>query len=160
MREWIIGVICLFAGMIIACLFRSRNIQKSKKYLEKYKAFYWCLIRFVKLKQHGLSFDVVLKDKGITSVAIYGMKELGELILYELKGSSIEVKYAIDREADSIYADIPIYKPNDSYDKVDMVIVTVLTHNRSLLEELREKYDWKVVTINEVLGYFDWDKIE
>lgn len=160
MREWIIGLICLLVGMTVALLFRRSIVKKNKTYLAKFKAFYWCLIRFVKIKQHGLSLDTVLQDRGVKNVAIYGMKELGELVLAELKDSSVVVKYAIDRDADSIYTDIPLYRPNDSFDKVDMVIVTVLTHNTDLLTELREKYDWKVVSLNEVFGYFDWEKIE
>ena len=37
-------------------------------------------------------------------IAIYGMSYLGERLADELAGSDITVKYAIDRNADNIYA--------------------------------------------------------
>lgn len=147
-----------FAGFAIGAISMSilfhRKIRHDK-WLSKFKAFYWCLVKFITVKQHGYDLGKELLKRDINTVAIYGMKELGEILLHELKNGGVDVKYSIDREADSMYSEIDIYKPNDDLECVDMIIVTVLIDNADIICSLQERMECKVITINELLSYCD-----
>ena len=43
-------------------------------------------------------------------VAIYGMGEMGKLLKKELQLDGVKVLYAIDRNAENIKTDIPVYQ--------------------------------------------------
>ena len=141
-------------GAITATILSYWKIRHYKL-LSKFRAFYWCLVKFIVVKQHGYDLGKELLKRDISTVAIYGMKELGEILLYELKNGGVDVKYSIDREADSMYSEIEIYKPDDDLQSVDMIIVTVLIDNVDIINSLKERMKCKVITMNELLNYCD-----
>ena len=88
-------------------------------------------------------------------IAIYGMNYLGNRLYDELRGSSVEVILGIDREADGIEYDIPIYKIDDPklMDKlfyVDAIIITVVASYQNILENLREIYKKPVISMESI----------
>ena len=109
------------------------------------------LIQWLRVNQAGGSAATYLKKKGYETVAIYGMKELGELLLGELKKTDIFVPYAIDRDADSIFVPIDIYKPTDELKKVDAVIVTAIHYYEDIQKAIRDKVNCPIISLEEIL---------
>ena len=85
------------------------------------------------------------------SVAIYGMKELGERLYDELENSGIEVCYIIDKNADSIYADVDVITPDDDLKPVDVIVVTAIYYFDEIEEMLSEKVDYPVISLEDIL---------
>ncbi len=75
-------------------------------------------------------------------VAIYGAGDLGQLLLYELRDSGIDVLYFIDKTAEGRKSEqgIPIilFKEFADQDAVDAIIVTPMTDYESINHVLIE----------------------
>lgn len=92
-------------------------------------------------------------ENGYTTVAIYGMKELGINLYQELSRQGISVKYGIDRNTDISVKGLRVIEPTDSYDEVDVVVVTPVHYFAEIAELLNEKVNCPIVSIENVINY-------
>ncbi len=118
---------------------------------EKMKEFYEVLTRWIRMRSPGHQIEAYLLDKGIKTVAIYGMKELGEILYDELKESSIEVSYAIDRDAEYIFSELEVVSPEDNLREVDAVIVTAIHYYGEIADNLEKKLKCPILCIEDVI---------
>ena len=79
------------------------------------------------------------------------MKELGELLVRELEGTEIEIKYIIDQNADSIETDIPKHKPCDELEPVDAIVVTAIYYFQDIEESLSQKVDCQIISLEDAV---------
>lgn len=116
------------------------------------------LTEWLTLHQRNLSIADYLTKKGVSSVAIYGMAKLGHMLQRELEENGIEVKYGIDvREInDSL---MPIIRPEDISDPVDLIIVTAATDLFSLKRRLESYTDCKIEMLENVIAEILWENI-
>lgn len=118
----------------------------------KLLVFYEVLLQWVENRIAGNGFYDFLKKAGIKTVAIYGIKELGELLYKELKDSDIEVKYIIDMRKNEIVSTIPVYSVNDELPTVDAVIVTAITYYDEIRERLLDRIpNSKIYNLEEMI---------
>ena len=82
--------------------------------------------QWLRIRQEGKTLVDFFEKNDYKTVAIYGMKELGERLYDELENSGITVKYIIDKNADTIYADVDVLTPDDELEPVDVVVVTAI----------------------------------
>lgn len=75
----------------------------------------------------------------------------GETLVDELSGSSIEVAYAIDKNADSIYADAEVITMEDELQDVDAILITEITFFDEIEEKLSEKTDCSIIYLEDIL---------
>ncbi len=140
---FIFGGITFAIGTIIGWWTTKKRlkivINKTKDSQQKLFEFYQVLIRWMSLSQRNIHISSWLGKKGIKTIAIYGMKELGELLYEELKQSDINVCYGIDKDSDNIVSELTILNPNDELDKVDAVIVTAIHYYDEIEKALKEK---------------------
>ena len=121
--------------------------EGSKKLHELYMAFN----RWIQLKQDGISLAEYFHDQHYKTVAIYGMKELGERLYDELTNSNISVAYVIDKNADSIYADVNVVTPDSELDTVDVIVVTAIYYFDEIEEMLSKKVSCPIVSLKDIL---------
>lgn len=141
------AVIFLYRGMKYYRDRTDEEIDKVQKGLE----FYDVLVRWLGLKQEQRSPAEYFIENGYQTVAIYGMKEIGMLLLNELRQEGIDVRYAIDRDADEISADISVVKPSCSLPEVDVIVVTASHYFDSIYLELRKSTEAEIIPIEDVL---------
>lgn len=150
---FIVIVPCFFAILILERTVRyyrkrtEEEIDKVNKYLE----FYDILIHWIGLIQEQKKLTEYFKRNEYRTVAIYGMKEIGMLLLSELRREGIEVSYAVDRNADEISADITILKPSCAMPEVDVIIVTALHYFDKIYLEIRELTNAEIVSVEDIL---------
>ncbi len=127
-------------------MFQIKRLQKKFELLYKW----------MQMKQQGRSFLGLLDDRNISSVAIYGMGEIGILLYNELKLRPGFVHYIVDKNAakeQSKALEVPVYAIDDSRIlPVDAVIITpVLVTDE--IKELIAHYmgTQKVLDIGEIL---------
>ena len=125
---------------------QEENIaQRNKKNgAAKLTVFYEILLQWVENEINGHCIADILKEEGINTVAIYGMKELGELLLSELKKAGLDVRYIIDRRKEEICLDMPVYDSEDFLPEADAVIVTAVHYYEEIRRALKNKRDWKI----------------
>ena len=95
-----------------------------------------------------------LEQRNISSIAIYGMGDIGERIMENiLLNSSINILYGIDKKGKDIKAAIPVYKMEElqGLEKPEVVILTAYSDNNILKNEIRNKMECPVITIGELL---------
>ena len=109
------------------------------------------MAQWLQLKQEGRSLADYFEKKGYNRIAIYGMHYLGEALYRELKNTNIEVRYAIDKNADRIYADVDVVSPDDSLDEVDAVVVTSNFYFDAIEEILLDKVDCPILNFEDIL---------
>lgn len=117
----------------------------------KLQEFYDLLLLWLELKQKEGTFEIYFVNNQYKSVAIYGMKEIGEALYQELENIGIEIRYLIDKNADIIYADKEIYLPEDNLPEVDVIIVTALHYYSEIEKELSAKFKYPVVNLKDII---------
>lgn len=99
----------------------------------------------------GRPIGAYLKRSGYLNIAVYGFGEIGRLFLWEMRQSGVTVACAIDRRADSLFAEIPVLRPDGEYPRVDAVVVCVPGAPAALTAMLREKTCAPVLAIDELI---------
>ena len=122
-------------------------MESHKKVHELYMAF----DQWLRIRQEGKTLIEYFKRNDYKTVAIYGMKELGEHLYDELNGSDITVRYAIDKNADSIYADVDVVTPDDELEPVDVIVVTAIYYFDEIEENLSGKVDCPIISLEDIL---------
>ncbi len=125
---------------------KSQNNDKRQMLAEMIRRWF-----SIKLEQKSLA--TVLLQRGIHSVAIYGMGYLGMSLYQELEDSSVEIAYVMDRALSDSDGILKIIRLNEKLPKVDAVIVTVLGNVCDLCDSIRIKCDYQVLTLKDLL---DW----
>ena len=125
------------------------NIVRS--YRDKHLALFLMMNEWVKVKQQGKNLADFFVKNGYKKIAIYGMSYAGETLVDELKGSEVTVAYGIDKNADSLYADVEIVSMEDDLEEVDAIIVTTVMHFDEITELLQKKVKCPVLSLENII---------
>ena len=106
MKKVAIAVLLMITGCAvgagIAATILTKKIDKKSDFCSKMSEFYRVLVQWLIHKQEGKNLSEYFERNEYKTIAIYGMKELGERLYNELKDTNIKVAYAIDKEAKHI----------------------------------------------------------
>ncbi|MGN0471766.1 MAG: hypothetical protein ACI4F8_02880 [Lachnospiraceae bacterium] len=139
------------AGAAGSEYFAQKQVKEKGAKIDKFKSYYNMLNQWLMLKQEGKSLEKYFLDHGYHSIAIYGMGEMGNRLYDELKGSSIEIRYAIDRNASGTYSDLDIIDPEDSFEEVDAVVVSAIFAFDEIAEIISGKISCPVISLDDVV---------
>lgn len=110
-----------------------------------------CLDQWLYIKEEGKEISDFLKKLGYNQVAIYGCGILGKHLLLELEHSEIEVKYIIDSAMKGNVGDIKIVDIEDTFEKVDAIIVTPTWDFNRIEARLIQKFEGKILSLAAIL---------
>lgn len=124
---------------------------------KRYRAYWKTLDKWLKLEISGESLSKRIKELGAEKVAVYGLGMLGASLIMELKRDGIAIQYGIDQD---VYKgreyDFPVYGLQDSLPEADLVVVTVGYAYDAIRKQLEEKGDFKILSVDELLGLMEW----
>ncbi|MCM1157854.1 MAG: hypothetical protein NC300_09485 [Bacteroidales bacterium] len=147
--SFVLGII---ASGVVMINFMRRMIDKRDKKVCKFKGYYSLLNQWLLLKQEGQSMAQYFADNQYKAIAIYGMGELGNLLYRELKNNGrVDVKYAIDKNADNVYSELKVFDTADDLPPVDVVIVTATFAFDEIEAELRKKVACQIISLEDVI---------
>jgi lactate dehydrogenase-like 2-hydroxyacid dehydrogenase len=129
----------------------EKKTRIVKEYSDKHLALFLMMNQWVKVKQEGKHLAEYFEKNRYKNIAIYGMGYVGKTLLAELNDTDVKVSYAIDRNADSIYADVDVISIDDELKKVDVVVVTAITFFDELEDELSKKINCPIISLEDVL---------
>ena len=141
----------LMAGAGIVGKNMGKEIARSQKTSDKHLALYLMMNQWVKVKQDGKNLAEYFETNGFKEIAVYGMNYVGETLLNELKDTNIKVVYGIDRNADQLYSPIDIYSVDEDLKEVDAIVVTPITFFDEIEQELAEKVQCPIISLENVL---------
>ena len=152
---WKVIIGALIGGIAVGfVMLRVKNkvINQSDNRVRKFKDYYYLLNQWLALKNDGKSVETFFVNKGIKSIAIYGMGELGNRLYEELKDrKEVEVRYAIDKNADNTYSEVSIVTIEDELKEVDAIIITAIFDFDPIVEELSSVVDYALVSLEDVI---------
>ena len=145
----IVGVISVFTVSAVVYERVTNNlIDDNQKKQEFYDVFY----KWLQKKETGKGLADYFIRNNYRRIAIYGMKELGELLCDELLGTdSVCIKYAIDKNTNMTYKNIPIVSPDSELPDVDLIVVTAIHYFNEIEDLLKQKVTCPVVSIEDVV---------
>lgn len=135
----------------VTALPRESDAAEWKFLSRKNRLLFQLMSCWMALKQEGVELKDFLQEKGYHSIAIYGMGNLGNILLRELEGSSIRVDYLIDRNAKNLCTALPIYRTTDALPPVGVVIVTAPLSFYEIRKALAQKVACPVVSLEDLL---------
>lgn len=155
MKKGMISILSALAGVAAGAGAVGKKekikISQIKSLSDKHLALYMMMNDWVRVKQKNKSIADYLKKNDYKEVAIYGMNFVGETLLSELENSEIKVKFAIDKNASAIYSDVDVVLPEDTFEKVDAVIVTPITFFDEIEEMLSKKVNCPIISMEDIL---------
>lgn len=146
-----VGILSLISGIAVGYSIGKTN-SSEEEMKNKMLKYYVTLNNWIGKKQKNINLSSYFEKMGYNSVAIYGMKEVGERLYEELKDTKTEVKYAVDQNAESIYADIDVYSPDDDLPEVDVIVVTATYYYNSILNNIKDKISCPIISLDDVIA--------
>ena len=108
--------------------------------------------QWLRIKQDGKKIESYFIKNNLRRIAIYGMSTVGMRLLKELKNSSVEVIYGIDRNAENIYCELKIVTVDEVLPEADVVIVTLVKGYDKICELLSGKVNCPVIAIEDIIN--------
>ena len=153
MKKRIIFILVLFFSInfwaVIYLL--STQIDNSKKMENKYYTINLLFSQWILNQQNQKNIASYLKKNDFVNVAIYGMGDVGKVLLSELQKNEIDVSYIIDRNVGEIFLEIPVITPEDYLDDVDAIIVTPFMQFLAIKEILQKKVSCPIISIADIV---------
>lgn len=159
MKKGLGSIVATFAGMMAGAVAggiaaEAHSLKQIKEMTEgaaKVHKLYMAYDQWLRIRQEGKTLVEYFEKQGYKTVAIYGMKELGERLYDELQESDIMVEYIIDKNADAIYADVDVITPEEELKAVDVIVVTAIYYFDEIEEMLSDKVDYPIVSLEDIL---------
>ena len=145
---------------------RKRYSDLKKKYVQipllksSHEKKAWKMFRYsqkwLHILQNGNSIISYFEQRKWKRIAIYGMGYFGCCLFDELQGSNIEICYGIDRNFVCDKDIIIIRRPEEVLDEVDVIVVTVSEGENNLINWLKERNSYQVVSLWEILDSYNY----
>ena len=155
MKNKVISVLSALTGVALGAgivgKVTGKSLNKVRSMSDKHFALFQMMNQWVKVKQEGKNLALYFEKNEYKKIAIYGMSYAGETLMDELKDTGVIVAYAIDKNVDSIYADVDVMSMDDELESVDAVVVTAITFFDEIEENLSEKMDCPIISLEDIL---------
>lgn len=145
------GIIGSVSGASITGMQLNKRVQVQQTLAQKHLLIMQTFNQWLINKQEGKNLAKFFKENGYESIAVYGMSYLGERLLDELKGTGIEVRYGIDKNAENIYADIDVKGLDDELPEVDAIVVTAVYFFDEIEDELNKRVEYPIISLEDVV---------
>lgn len=153
---WVLAVLAgIGLGLFAGGKFVGRQYEKHCEFIasqgDRFSEYYTLMQQWVKVYQSGHTLESYFKKNNYKKIAVYGMNEMGYMVLKELEASEVEVSYCIDKNADNLFAEIDVRRPDGDLTPVDAVIVAVVQFYDEVKEALSGKLDCPVISLSDVV---------
>ena len=130
---------------------REKNVDRVLSLCNINITQFQIMNQWVKVKQKKNNLSVYFEERGYYHIAIYGMGIIGQTLLDELHNTKVEVVYGIDRNAYKIYAEVKVISLEDSFPKVDAVVVTIVESFDKIVQCLKDKIDCPIISLKDIV---------
>lgn len=111
-------------------------------------------LRWLEIRQKGHSLEEYFLQNHIYSIAIYGMGLLGCRLYDELENSKISIAYLLDKNPGGMEKIFEFASLDGAKLKIDAVVVSVISGEQKIIDEIYKRGYEKVIGLNEVLDSF------
>ncbi len=155
MKKGVISILSVLAGAAVGAgavgKVQGDKLSKAEQMSAKHLKLFQMMNQWVKIKQEGKNLSVYFEKNGYKEIAVYGMSYAGQTLVDELENTGIMVAYGIDKNADSLYADVDIISVDETLEKVDAIVVTAITYFDEIEEQLSERVSCPIISLEDIL---------
>ena len=155
MKKMILSSLSILGGAAAAAVavrqVMKKEVEAQWRISEKHLALYRMMDQWVAIKQQGKNLADYFEKMQYKVIAVYGMSYAGLRLAEELENSNIEIKYGIDKNAETIYSDIEIVTLEDELEEVDAIVVTPIFFFDEIEEKLSAKTDCPIISLEDIL---------
>lgn len=109
------------------------------------------LTQWMSAQVSGKKIGDYLRNEGYHKIAIYGINYMGELLLKELEGCSVQTVCAIDKRAEEIEVGVEVLKPDAELPEIDVLIVTTSLYFEEIKLNMGSKMQCPIISLEEIL---------
>lgn len=137
--------------MQVVTVLDKENIKNPISEAEKYKRLFYMMSRWMKLKQNGNGLIEWFMVRSYQSIAVYGMGDVGECLVGELRDSPVKIEYGIDQNRVVRCSLKGVVSLDDKLEEVDVIIITAIFYTDEIKRMLAEKISCPVVSIEDII---------
>lgn len=142
-------------GFVVGAISIGRLISKSsnrwKNMSDKNLYNVQLLNQWLMAKQTGIKMEDYFKKNHYKRIVIYGMNFLGERLVDELKETDIEIIAGVDKNAKGIFAEMPLFLPEDTIPDADCMVVTPLFFFDEIKKSMLSKINYPIISLEDIL---------
>lgn len=143
----IIGVVL---GVVITYKKMQSTVDSTTQLYEKFYRMHSMMERWLACIQKGRSLEQYLYDKGYEKIAVYGLGEVGLLLIEELKDTKIKILCGIDKKPKTKLR-MDIKKPGDTIVDADAIIVTAIAYFYDIEKELSRYNKCPIISLEDII---------
>ena len=144
------GVFWFLFGIGICRYFDNKIHAINRRKLEISANRLDILERLINLKNNEIQIKEHLERMGDKKVAIYGLGMIGNYLYEELKNSNMEI-IGIDKSDIYNNFQMKIYKPENHFEDVDVIIVTPVLGFKEICENFSGAYHGTIISCQQLL---------
>ena len=107
--------------------------------------------KWIGVIQSGKRIKDYFTERGIETVAIYGMGKLGKCLLQELEQSDIKIAYLIDKNINRKFEKYAFFSPEEYLPEVQTIVVTPSYDFTEISETLKKHTEAEILSIDDIL---------
>lgn len=150
-----IGVV---VGILVDRFFVRKVLEQKNKELESAKEKFFVLGEWLTMMEQGKTVSDVLRERGISVIAIYGMGVLGSHLYQQVKNSGISVSYIVDQKPLKGIYEAKICGIEEKLTGVEAVVVTPVYQFAKIKEAILEYNDVVVISLRDLLEQDDLER--
>lgn len=141
----------IVGGILIDRLFIHKVLQQKNQELESANEKFFILGEWLTMEEQGKKIEDVLRARGISSIAIYGMGVLGNHLYQQLESSPISVSYIIDQKSLKGIYSAKVCGIEEELIGIDAVVVTPIYQFERIRKAIWEHNDVPVISLRNLL---------
>lgn len=126
------------------------NVTRMKQ-LDKFRKISYLYNQWLSLWEDGKFVTDCLNQCGYKKVAIYGMTPMGVHLYKQITDENLDVSCFIDRNANNLECEIPIYTLEDELPEVDIVIIALVEYEDKIKKDIQRIMKTDSLTLMELL---------
>lgn len=139
------------AGTFLTGTKMNEVIVEKQTNEEKFRIMYQMMERWMRIKQNEGSLSSYFDSYNYKKIAIYGMGDIGRLLINELSASEIKVIYGIDKNSGTANEKLDIYSPDAELPEVDAVVVTAIAYFDDIEAMLSQKMNCPIISLEDIV---------
>ncbi len=144
----------LLGGLAGVVTGKKTNTSNTKPKKDKFKMYYNVMNQWLQHKHNNKNLSEYFERKEYRRIAIYGLGELGNRLIDELKDTKTEVVYGVDRNINNTYCSVSAYaldEFSDAAEDVDVIVVTPIFAYDEVVSELKNLVSCDIVSLEDVV---------
>jgi hypothetical protein len=117
---------------------------------KKFKGYYFLLEKWIKLNTFGYEISEFFMDRELSTVGIYGMQAIGEILHKQLEKCGIRIAFLCDQNPSNVFYEANIIYPKD-ITNCDAIVVTPFYSFDEIEKMLVNYSNAEIISIEEII---------